>query len=922
MPPQSDFKISFSIDLKPFASGLETMLAMTQSAGKQIQPLLNLQVNAPDMTAINAQLEQYQETLSQTARAQAEVSGANAAGVPTFDQLDKKVQTATVTTDKHSESIRGMRREFIHVFGAIAFMVTSLGEMAGSMGLGSEGLKKLTSGLERGVSAGFGLASTLSILQIAQGGTAVGIGALVAVGMSLLSFFDNSEEKARASAKALDEFSKSLRGVTVSGLEGERNALQAEIVRLEKSSREAADRRRKSFAQDIIGSMVLGALGNFSSSGVQGFIEANDEKVKQLQAQLDALNKEEENKQLTHAQVLEKIRDYGIKSIQGQYAQRRAAAAEDLRKEEEEIKSSTATEETKATAITAARKANAVKIKQINADEQKDQEEHEKQLITIQSDTGKILIDMAEKKDLASAHGELEKIAITEKYALLRLDVEEKAAIRSLEIERDRLKKLGGEENVRKSAQITELIKSTQEEYTAKRSEVRIESNVKVGELPIGAIANQQEQVKALTDKFNKAVTESDRAALKEQLDLAKQKYDEMVNAYPAGSILDQQEKVKQAEFAVQRATTDGARKAAEEKLRIEKERLEQMNLSEEDFFRREKAREEERIRMWEETHKAFMAMFASFEEGLNTLTQSLMEMSTASYQRDQQMREVDYRLYQLDQSKRLLSLQEELNKGTITAQEYHLTLQKMNLEQAKQEEDIANSRKNAIERAYDSAKTFAVKTIEDLVKEEIKQNIIKLLSHATTETTKTALTIGGSAMRSASAIGESISTNVAKVSELPVHTTIEAAKTSVTEAGVATRNESILSEIAQELASAAASMVKAVASAVEWEISTFGPFAIATLPATIAAMYAIFEGMKHVLGFQSGGRLKKGQPGFFEGTDDEIVMPEKDFKTIAREDLIPQVLIGLQGQKPGKTSGGVSILANMIEKQAEYNKI
>lgn len=67
-----DYKLSFSIDLNPFKQGLEGMLSMSQSAAHQLELILNLKVQSPDMSGIEAafqkstqETEQYLEKQKQ-----------------------------------------------------------------------------------------------------------------------------------------------------------------------------------------------------------------------------------------------------------------------------------------------------------------------------------------------------------------------------------------------------------------------------------------------------------------------------------------------------------------------------------------------------------------------------------------------------------------------------------------------------------------------------------------------------------------------------------------------------------------------------------------------------------------------------------------------------------------------------------------
>jgi hypothetical protein len=84
---------------------------------------------------------------------------------------------------------------------------------------------KFEKGMSEGVTSGFGLAMMMTTMGIATGGVAVIIGSVVAVGLTLLKFFDDSAEKAKIAQTAEEEFAKSIRGSTITQLEAMRGSL-------------------------------------------------------------------------------------------------------------------------------------------------------------------------------------------------------------------------------------------------------------------------------------------------------------------------------------------------------------------------------------------------------------------------------------------------------------------------------------------------------------------------------------------------------------------------------------------------------------------------------------------------------------------------------------------------------------------------
>src|ERR1041385_8528440 len=92
--PQSDFKITFSVDLTPYVAGLKSMLTLTQQTCKQIQPLLNMQVQAPDFTPLDEELARSQEGLKKYAEEVAQAASGEMKLVPAMDQEEKKAKTS------------------------------------------------------------------------------------------------------------------------------------------------------------------------------------------------------------------------------------------------------------------------------------------------------------------------------------------------------------------------------------------------------------------------------------------------------------------------------------------------------------------------------------------------------------------------------------------------------------------------------------------------------------------------------------------------------------------------------------------------------------------------------------------------------------------------------------------------------------
>jgi hypothetical protein len=72
--------------------------------------------------------------------------------------------------------------------------------------------------------------------------------------------------------------------------------------------------------------------------------------------------------------------------------------------------------------------------------------------------------------------------------------------------------------------------------------------------------------------------------------------------------------------------------------------------------------------------------------------------------------------------------------------------------------------------------------------------------------------------------------------------------------------------------------------------------------------------------GFAQGGILPEGKAGFFEGTHNEIVAPEKDFITVVN-DLVKQSSIQINGGLGGNLSGDNSLLKEITKLNSNFEK-
>jgi hypothetical protein len=216
----SEVKTIFTVDLTAFVDGLKTMLSMTATTGQQLKPLLSVDAKIPNYSGLETQLKALSERTKEYLKANQDTTASE-------QQHEEKTNKASAAVEKKSTSLRGMKREALESFGAISFLATSVVSLSSKLSGGNKDFDKLSQGMSQGISAGFGLAGMMSMLGIATGGVAVAIGVVVAVGVALLDYFDDSVEKAKAASIAMDIYTGKLRGANLSQLESELKKLQA-----------------------------------------------------------------------------------------------------------------------------------------------------------------------------------------------------------------------------------------------------------------------------------------------------------------------------------------------------------------------------------------------------------------------------------------------------------------------------------------------------------------------------------------------------------------------------------------------------------------------------------------------------------------------------------------------------------------------
>ena len=160
---------------------------------------------------------------------------------------------------------------------------------------------------------------------------------------------------------------------------------------------------------------------------------------------------------------------------------------------------------------------------------------------------------------------------------------------------------------------------------------------------------------------------------------------------------------------------------------------------------------------------------------------------------------------------------------------------------------------KDEWDAAWLAMRNSVLQAISQIISEQIRAAIIERLLKGETETEKTAATAIGTTTR--------IALNTAETT-------------------------SNLTTAASEGAAGTAAAARGAATSVP-----IFPFNLIAIAAAIAAATVLFMGISKAFGFQKGGLLKRGQTGFIEGFDTEIIAPEKDFNAVMRLNIIPRLI-------------------------------
>ncbi len=165
---------------------------------------------------------------------------------------------------------------------------------------------------------------------------------------------------------------------------------------------------------------------------------------------------------------------------------------------------------------------------QFLADEQKRELELQKQIATASTDT-------EEQKLLASAKTERERIEIQKNSAAIRLRIEFEYQDTLLSIERDRINALLPYTLGKEKEMLRQQLKAIEDKKAKLKTGLATETqasnigfNIKVGELPVGSIAAQQQKVAVLQRQLDKATDDQARELLRKRYEYEKTLLEDM----------------------------------------------------------------------------------------------------------------------------------------------------------------------------------------------------------------------------------------------------------------------------------------------------------------------------------------------------------------------------------------------------------
>jgi len=315
MPPISEVKTVFTVDLAPFVDGLKTMLSMTETTGKQLNQLLTVNAQPPNFTGLEAQLQALTNRTKEYVGATKESVVVNQTAIPVEQNLTQETDKAEKALFKKADTLRGMRREATQSMGALMFLMMAMQQFGGSADDATKKTSSFEKGLKAAVPAGFGVAMMILMVAPELGVLAVALGVASTVGMTFLTMLNDTTAAMDRQQSALDKLSIAMRGMSIAELqsarENEKQALKAIQSELDKLDEKRSvlgildtenAKRYVTYEQEFdLHTKAIDAINKELTSKVKSDAEARAFAVKaEIDAIADSRNRELADAKLTY----------------------------------------------------------------------------------------------------------------------------------------------------------------------------------------------------------------------------------------------------------------------------------------------------------------------------------------------------------------------------------------------------------------------------------------------------------------------------------------------------------------------------------------------------------------------------------------------------------------------------------------------
>ncbi len=219
------------------------------------------------------------------------------------------------------------------------------------------------------------------------------------------------------------------------------------------------------------------------------------------------------------------------------------------------------------------------------------------------------------------------------------------------------------------------------------------------------------------------------------------------------------------------------------------------------------------------ETKALYLKTLEAIKQQYLVFTDFLKDFAMDELQRKRQYTDADVQLQKYRFKQELEDLKRQLKEGEITREEYMLRRRVAEENEAEYLKQVEEDRQTWTQRLWQSSQKFLLQLLGDWL-------------------SKFAAT---------------------KLAELTIEETTEAQKTAVAKTGTLARIALAGMEIVKKLALGAASILQAIGEGIASLFATLGPFAIAAIPAMIGGVLALWNGLKKILGFKTGGYTGDG---------------------------------------------------------------